>query len=190
MTGSRQKLRKTSHVPGAVFRHALLYGLGPASSHGADDRRSRAPDHPTLSGRADRQPQLEGIRWRSRHHGLSADAACLLEREGVEGKVTRAVYIDQGNVSALQVICNNESALHAVGFVTLIAAKSNTLPTFSKLRDGSCVGGFWLDREGRPALYVTITIDPNVGEPVSAVTIVEPVQMTQGYAAGSKTTTP
>ncbi|MBS0491363.1 OmpA family protein [Phenylobacterium sp.] len=103
-------------------------------------------------------------------------------RKEVEGRVYKTFYIHQGGVSALQVMRNYETALKAEGFTMVVSGKVAALPSMETARDGALFGAFTLERGGQPALYVNILIDPNVGEPVSRVVVVEPEQMKQVYA--------
>ena len=103
-------------------------------------------------------------------------------RTDVEGAVSTYHYIHQGNVSALQVMRNFETALRDAGFTTILVSRTEGLAGFEDARDGSWFGAFRLERNGVPALYVNITIDPNVGEPNSKVVIVEPQAMQQVYS--------
>lgn len=114
--------------------------------------------------------------------GYAATPKPKVTRKDVEGHFYKYFYIHKGNVSALQVIRNFETALKTAGFTTVVVGKVASLPSMDDARDGSYFGAFQMLKNGQPALYVNIVIDPNVGEPVSAVTIVEPQQMEQVYA--------
>ena len=114
--------------------------------------------------------------------GYTATPRPNVSRKEVEGRVYKTFYIHQGDVSALQVMRNYEAALKAGGFTTVVTGKVAALPSMEDARDGSLFGAFTLMQGGQPALYVNILIDPNVGEPVSRVVIVEPQQMQQVYA--------
>lgn len=103
-------------------------------------------------------------------------------RTEVEGAVSTYHYIHQGNVSAVQVMRNFETALKEAGFATILVSRTEGLPGFEDARDGSWFGAFRLERDGVASLYVNITIDPNVGEPNSKVVIVTPQAMQQVYA--------
>jgi len=112
----------------------------------------------------------------------SATPKPKLTRRDVEGRVYKYTYIHVDNASALQVIRNFETALKTAGFSTVIVGKVAALPAMPAAREGSYFGAFQLTSNGAPALYVNILIDPNAGEPVSRVTIVEPEKMAQVYA--------
>lgn len=114
--------------------------------------------------------------------GYTATPRPNVSRKEVEGRVYKTFYIHQGDVSALQVMRNYEAALKAGGFTTVVTGKVAALPSMEDARDGSLFGAFTLMQGGQPALYVNILIDPNVGEPVSRVVIVEPQPMQQVYA--------
>ncbi|MNE07503.1 Outer membrane porin F precursor [compost metagenome] len=114
--------------------------------------------------------------------GYTATPQARITREEVEGRVYKTFYIHQGGVSALQVMRNYETALATAGFTTVVTGKVASLPSMEDARDGALFGAFKMMKDGRPAMYVNILIDPNVGEPVSRVVIVEPEQMQQVYA--------
>lgn len=114
--------------------------------------------------------------------GYAASPKPKVTRQSVEGRVYKTFYIHQGGVSALQVMRNYEAALRAAGFAVVVSGKVAALPSMEDARDGALFGAFALNRNGQPAMYVNILIDPNVGEPVSRVVIVEPEQMRQVYA--------
>ena len=113
--------------------------------------------------------------------GYSAAPKPSIVRKDVEGRVYKTFYIHQGGVSALQVMRNYETALKAEGFRVVVSGKVASLPSMESARDGALFGAFILDQGGQPAIYVNILIDPNVGEPVSRVVVVEPEQMKQVY---------
>lgn len=114
--------------------------------------------------------------------GYAATPKPKVTRQSVEGRVYKTFYIHQGGVSALQVMRNHETALRAAGFTVVVSGKVAALPSMEDARDGALFGAFTLSRNGQPAMYVNILIDPNVGEPVSRVVIVEPEQLRQVYA--------
>jgi outer membrane protein OmpA-like peptidoglycan-associated protein len=114
--------------------------------------------------------------------GYSAAPKPKIVRKEVEGRVYKTFYIHQGGVSALQVMRNYERALRTAGFTTVVTGKVASLPAMETARDGALFGAFMMQSNGQPALYVNILIDPNVGEPVSRVVVVEPEQMKQVYA--------
>lgn len=113
--------------------------------------------------------------------GYAASPKPRITRKDVEGRVYKTFYIHQGGVSALQVMRNYETALGTAGFTTLVSGKVAALPLMEDARDGSLFGAFAMTNDGQPVMYVNILIDPNVGEPVSRVVIVEPQQMRQVY---------
>jgi len=114
--------------------------------------------------------------------GYTATPQARITREEVEGRVYKTFYVHQGGVSALQVMRNYETALATAGFTTVVTGKVASLPSMEDARDGALFGAFKMMKDGRPAMYVNILIDPNVGEPVSRVVVVEPEQMQQVYA--------
>ena len=114
--------------------------------------------------------------------GYKAAPKPAVVRKEVEGRVYKTFYIHQGGVSALQVMRNYETALKAAGFTAVVTGKVASLPSMESARDGALFGAFTLEQGGQTAIYVNILIDPNVGEPVSRVVIVEPEQMKQVYA--------
>ena len=114
--------------------------------------------------------------------GYKAAPKPAVVRKEVEGRVYKTFYIHQGGVSALQVMRNYETALKAAGFTAVVTGKVASLPSMESARDGALFGPFTLEQGGQTAIYVNILIDPNVGEPVSRVVIVEPEQMKQVYA--------
>lgn len=114
--------------------------------------------------------------------GYRAGPKPTVVRKEVEGRVYKTFYVHQGGVSALQVMRNYETALKAAGFSVVMSGKVAALPAMESARDGALFGAFTLERGGQPALYVNILIDPNVGEPVSRVVVVEPEPMKQVYA--------
>jgi outer membrane protein OmpA-like peptidoglycan-associated protein len=113
--------------------------------------------------------------------GYSAAPKPAIVRKDVEGRVYKTFYIHQGGVSALQVMRNYETALKAEGFKVVVSGKVAALPSMESARDGALFGAFVLEQDGQPAIYVNILIDPNVGEPVSRVVVVEPELMKQVY---------
>lgn len=113
--------------------------------------------------------------------GYAASPKPRITRKDVEGRIYKTFYIHQGGVSALQVMRNYETALGTAGFTTLVSGKVAALPSMEDARDGSLFGAFAMMNDGQPVMYVNILIDPNVGEPVSRVVIVEPEQMRQVY---------
>jgi OOP family OmpA-OmpF porin len=114
--------------------------------------------------------------------GYTATPKPKITRREVEGRVYKTFYVHQGNASALQVMRNYETALKTAGFTTVVTGKVASLPSMEDARDGALFAAFTMMKTGQPALYVNILIDPNVGEPVSRVVIVEPEQMQQVYA--------
>lgn len=114
--------------------------------------------------------------------GYTAAPKPKIVRKDVEGRVYKTFYVHQGNVSALQVMRNYETALKTAGFTTVVSGKVAALPGMEDARDGALFVAFTLAKGGQTVMYVNILIDPNVGEPVSRVVIVEPEQMQQVYA--------
>lgn len=106
----------------------------------------------------------------------------VIVRKEVEGRVHKTFYIHKGGVSALQIMRNFETALASEGFTVVVTGKVAALPSMESTREGALFGAFTLERDGRAALHVNILIEPNAGEPVSRVVIVEPEQMKQVYA--------
>lgn len=113
--------------------------------------------------------------------GYKATPKPFITRKEVEGRVYKTFYIHQGGISALQVMRNYEAALKEAGFRVVVTGKVASLPSMESARDGALFGAFVLDQGGQPAIYVNILIDPNVGEPVSRVVVVEPERMQQVY---------
>lgn len=114
--------------------------------------------------------------------GYVATPTARITRQEVEGRVYKTFYIHQGDVSALQVMRNYETALRTAGFTTVVTGRVASLPSMEYARDGALFGAFKMMQGDQAAMYVNILIDPNVGEPVSRVVIVEPERMQQVYA--------
>lgn len=100
----------------------------------------------------------------------------------VEGKVTVNHANHKPGTSALTMLRNYESALKQAGFVTLVAGKGGQLPG-APINFDQSLGTFRLDKEGRPAVYVSMMAGGDAQRPDSTVTIVELQAMSQQLRA-------
>jgi len=103
----------------------------------------------------------------------------------VEGRVIRYSSTHKPGTSSLEILRNYQNALTKAGFVTLIAGKGAQFPNVPVNPDDS-IGTFRLDRNGKPAVYVSVQGHADPDTPGSSVTLVEVKAMEQKLEANAE----
>ena len=111
------------------------------------------------------------------------------ENEGVvtsvEGRVIKYTSTHKPGTSSLEILRNYQNALTKAGFATLIAGKGSQFANIPVNPDDT-LGTFRLDRNGKPALYVSVQGHADPDTPGSSVTIVEVKGMEQKLEANAE----
>lgn len=102
----------------------------------------------------------------------------------VEGRVIKYSSTHKPGTSSLEILRNYQNALAKAGFVTLIAGKGSQFQNIAVNPDDT-LGTFRLDRNGKPAAYVSVQGHADPDTPGSSVTIVEVKAMEQKLEANA-----
>ena len=102
----------------------------------------------------------------------------------VEGRVIKYTSVHKPGTSSLEILRNYENALKKAGFVTMVAGKASQFANIP-VDPADTIGTFRLDRNGKPAVYVSVTGHQDPDTPGSTVTIVEVKAMEQKLEANA-----
>jgi len=103
----------------------------------------------------------------------------------VEGRVIKYSSTHKPGTSSLEILRNYQNALAKAGFTTLVAGKGAQFPNVPVNPDDT-MGTFRLDRNGTPALYVSVQGHADPDTPGSSVTLVEVKAMEQKLEANAE----
>ena len=103
----------------------------------------------------------------------------------VEGRIIDWTALHKPGTSSLEILRNYENALAKAGFVKLFSGKGTALPG-GGVSPEDTYGAFRLDRNGKPAVYVTILGHRDPDTPGSTVKIVEVKGMEQKLEANAE----
>ena len=168
---------------------ALLLALAPALSFAQewkDPNVANAKEHPLLkfypqSSVTDyTDTNFDGVDLFTGYDRANQEAKVT----NVEGRVVKYTSVHKPGTSSLEILRNYENALRKTGFVTLLAGKASQFPNIPVNPDDS-IGTFRLDRNGKPAVYVSVTGHADPDTPGSTVTIVEIKAMEQKLEANA-----
>jgi len=102
----------------------------------------------------------------------------------VEGRIVKYEAVHKPGTSSLEILRNYENALKKAGLATLIAGKGKQFANMP-VNPEDTIGTFRLDRNGKPAVYVSVLGHQDPDTPGSTVTIVEVKDMEQKLEANA-----